>query len=563
MLILYCQISNAQMESWYWSSNNHQNLRINLNGSIFGTILNVENKFIIDQSRRKRSPSYIKLPLIDEHFDITGPRVKIEMFVQSKEKMVKKMNISSWLVDSLESDKQVFTMENLEIRTGFNAKILQDWTSPMNYPSTNPIATKTLTDGLSKNSTNTILETAVAINDSISVDIRTKKEHLQLFHLILRRIETPVTPFLATTISDSSSKVDETQFIQNAIAFKDEWGGRCDEFYSYWPVRMDDPFANQKVPANTKIAFLFRKPDKRLADSTMEFQLYSDTNIDSTWHKTGSLVILPSLLPNRNYNFSIRYRQFPNNIFKTNILTGPLWYQTNIFKLILVGFLLIVFLVLLYLFYRSRMRNERQKKERLGLSIKAVQSQLNPHFIFNALGSIQSLILKNDIENANNYLSQFASLMRNTLTDMDNDMVPLDKEINNLRQYLNLEFLRLPFAYNINTADNINIFEIELPTLLLQPITENAVKHGLKNNTGIGQLIIEFKRKGNDLVIAIIDNGTGFEKSTVEGGYGLKLTKARIELFNQIHKHKAISMNIQTAPDTGTSVILTFTEWLI
>lgn len=551
------------MESSYWSGNNNQNLRINLSGSVFGTVLNIKNKFIIDHAGRKSSPSFIKLPLIDEHFDITGPIVKIEMFGQSKGNMVKTINISSWLVDSLESDKQVFAIGNLEIRTCLNGKVLQDWTSPMNYTFTKPITSKPLPDSLSKNSTNTILEKAVAINDSISVDLRTKKEHQQVFHLLLKRIETTVTPFLATMLSDSSSKIDETQFIQNAIAFKEEWEPKCNEFYSYWPEGVKDPFNNQKVPANTKIAFLFRKPDSPHADSSMEFQLYNESNRDSTWHKTGALVILPALLPNSNYKFSIRYQQYPHQVFKTSINTSPLWYQTTIFKSIIAASLFLIFLVLVYALYKRRLKKERQKRERLVLSIKAIQSQLNPHFIFNALGSIQSLMLKNDIENANKYLSQFASLMRSTLTDMDNDMVPLESEIRSLKYYLMLENLRLPFDYKINTPENLNIFEIEIPTLLLQPITENAIKHGLKNKGREGQLIIQFDRRRNDLVIAIIDNGIGFEMSNDFDGYGLKLTHERIELFNQIQKRKAIMMDTQTVLESGTSVILTFTDWLI
>lgn len=200
-----------------------------------------------------------------------------------------------------------------------------------------------------------------------------------------------------------------------------------------------------------------------------------------------------------------------------------------------------------------------KEKEITQLQLSSIRSQLNPHFLFNALAGIQNLMNKNEIDNANKYLSKFARLTRNVLNDKE--LVSLAQEKVLLDDYLQMEQLRFGFSYEIKTDDNLDLENIEIPSMLLQPFVENAVKHGISQKANDGKITITFNKQANNLVLTITDNGNGFDTEKKHNGLGLQLSENRIALLNSIYKENRFTLATQSNPN-GTKIRLTLTDWL-
>lgn len=198
---------------------------------------------------------------------------------------------------------------------------------------------------------------------------------------------------------------------------------------------------------------------------------------------------------------------------------------------------------------------------KLQLELKTIYAQLNPHFVFNALSSIQGLINQQDIQGANNYLSDFARLMRESLTNSNKEEISLHEEIRGLETYLKLEQLRFGFAYQISLDDSIQRYDSSIPALLLQPLVENAVKHGVSTLGKDGRVDIHFDRNGDTMIVRIADNGKGFLSETPSTGFGLKVTRDRIKLMNELNRSQPIQLEITPRSPLGTEIILRFNHW--
>lgn len=279
-----------------------------------------------------------------------------------------------------------------------------------------------------------------------------------------------------------------------------------------------------------------------------------------------NMIALKDLSPG-DYVLQMNYATQPQNLTAYPFEIKAAWYQTIIFKVIsvviLAGALLSVILLLKLRRQQRKMITEQAKKEQLQLGLKTIHSQLNPHFIFNALSSIQGLINNNDINGANRYLADFGTLIRHALTDSNREFIPLSREIETLNTYLKLEQLRFNFSYTINLDKAIETATTELPSLLLQPLVENAVKHGVSSNPEKGVISIAIKKEAADMKIMIHDNGPGFDTAKQSTGYGLKLTKDRIHLLNEMNPDLPISMQIAGNAQTGTTIELLFKNALI
>lgn len=176
---------------------------------------------------------------------------------------------------------------------------------------------------------------------------------------------------------------------------------------------------------------------------------------------------------------------------------------------------LIIFLLIVYLIYRRQLAIQRKKSEQINelnaSKLTAIQSQMNPHFIFNSLNSVQDLILKGDVEHSYTYITTFSNLVRRTLNYSEKDFIDFEQEIKLLELYLSLEKLRFKkdFNYEIIYKD---INDIMLPPLLVQPFIENALVHGLMHKEGAKNLKITFELK-ELLICTVEDNGVGREKA--------------------------------------------------
>jgi sensor histidine kinase YesM len=207
----------------------------------------------------------------------------------------------------------------------------------------------------------------------------------------------------------------------------------------------------------------------------------------------------------------------------------------------------------------KKILGEQQQKEISKLKLEVVKSQLNPHFLFNALAGIQNLMNKNDTENANKYLSKFARLTRNVLESKE--LISLTEEKTLLDDYLQMEQLRFGFQYTINTQADLDTENIEIPAMLLQPFVENAVKHGIAEKGKDGEIAVSFEKQVSDLVLKITDNGSGFDTTQTYDGLGLALSKNRISLLNTVYKDTPFILNIQSDTN-GTMITITLSQWL-
>lgn len=231
-----------------------------------------------------------------------------------------------------------------------------------------------------------------------------------------------------------------------------------------------------------------------------------------------------------------------------------------IYTLIVAFSIGLVFLVILYFIKKrnkKKLAEKEQQKNTAKLQLNSIRSQLNPHFLFNALSGIQNLMNKNEIDNANKYLSKFARLTRNVLDDKE--LISLSQEKTLLDDYLQMEQLRFGFKYEINRSEDLD--NIEIPSMLLQPFVENAVKHGISQKGTDGKIMITFIKQANDLVLTVTDNGNGFDTEKKINGLGLLLSNNRIELLNSIYKENRFTLAIQSTTN-GTKISLVLTDWL-
>ncbi len=293
---------------------------------------------------------------------------------------------------------------------------------------------------------------------------------------------------------------------------------------------------------------------------------YKLSGVNTGWVNAGTnqFASYTNLQPGE-YIFSVRTGESQNDTSFTIIITPPFW-QTWWFKLLI----LFATAAFIYAFVKWRIKNIRivaaeklkvqqtkieihQVNEKLSEArLEALRSQMNPHFIFNCLSSIDNLIQNNEKERATIYLSKFARLIRSVLETSKNNRVPCTKDIETLRVYLDLEKLRRDkqLDYTINVSDEIMYGDYNVPLLIVQPYVENAIQHGLLNKvSGKRILSITVSAKGNTIFYTIEDNGVGRAKAAwykelnkpVHQSMGMQLTADRIQLIND-DDHAAVKI---------------------
>ena len=221
----------------------------------------------------------------------------------------------------------------------------------------------------------------------------------------------------------------------------------------------------------------------------------------------------------------------------------PLFYKTIWFwSLVFIAFILLfgIYYYRRLLQRKNRLIEQKEIQNKLKeFSLKSLQNQMNPHFVFNSLNTIQHFISTNNEEEATEYLSGFSQLMRDMIENIERDTITLDKELEFNRRYLQLEQLRYQHKFDINFHIGLDeeLSEIFVPTMLIQPILENAIKHGvanLKDRRGIIQIYVS-KKQNNLLEIKIVDNGHGNPKKSQSNhkSKAINLVKDRLELYTK------------------------------
>lgn len=208
-----------------------------------------------------------------------------------------------------------------------------------------------------------------------------------------------------------------------------------------------------------------------------------------------------------------------------------------------------------------------KSKEMEELKMTALQSQMNPHFLFNSLNSINNFVLKSEVEKASDYITKFSKLIRVILNSSSSPTVSLSEELKTLALYVKLEQMRITggFAYLVTLDESINYDKIFVPPLFLQPFIENSIWHGITKKEGYKEIHLHIKRELGTIRCEIIDNGIGIStnKKTTHISqrrkfYGAEATKNRIKV---LHKNKNVhikTVDISDGNITGTHVTITF-----
>lgn len=261
---------------------------------------------------------------------------------------------------------------------------------------------------------------------------------------------------------------------------------------------------------------------------------------------------------------------YKGSAFEFSISTP--WYRSWVFYTV-IG---LVVLIVIHLYVRKRTARIKEAEERKSeisrqisqLETKALQAQMNPHFIFNAITSIQNYILDNDVDSALKYLSDFSRIIRMTLDNVNREFISIDEEIEYLKYYLSIERMRFDekFSEEFQVDDQLDEQTVLIPPMILQPFVENAIHHGIMPK-GEGVVRIRFRKKDENTLRCIVeDNGVGRKETGDSNSFhksmGSNIAKDRIEYFNSIsgelakYSMKYVDLHDEEGEARGTRVVI-------
>ncbi|SHF00810.1 tetratricopeptide repeat-containing sensor histidine kinase [Chryseobacterium takakiae] len=234
---------------------------------------------------------------------------------------------------------------------------------------------------------------------------------------------------------------------------------------------------------------------------------------------------------------------------KEKQLKDELIRKKNVFNYSLIGALVVLIALIIFIFRTLKKVQVKNKK----IALQSLRREMNPHFIFNSLNSVNHFIATNNELEANQYLTKFSKLMRGVMENSTEDFIPFQQELDLLQNYLALEKTRFAdkFDYEIEVDESLNTQSLKVPGMLVQPFLENAIWHGLRYRTTKGFLKLHFEKENQYLKITVEDNGIGIEESKKQKtehqkarkGRGMKNTLERIALLNDLY-HQEIQCNI-------------------
>jgi len=322
---------------------------------------------------------------------------------------------------------------------------------------------------------------------------------------------------------------------------------------------------DQIVNCEKRISEIYERLNNPI-ESLKHFKLYANAK-DSLANENN---YRSSIRAEMNFEFEKKEVLALKEREKRDLIINEELKQHNLQIVFSVLFALAIFGIVFLIYSRMQLKKTLTlQKELAEYEQKALHLQMNPHFVFNCLGSISSFIVQNGTDSAIKYLSKFSKLMRLTLEYSKETLIPIDKEIESLQNYLELEQLRFnhKFDFTISKSEEIDD-DTALPPLLLQPFVENAIIHGLIPKEEKGLIEIEFSLSKSSLKCIIKDDGIGFEKSkelkkalvSVHKSMALDITRKRLEMMESSTTQKAnveiIELKNEKLEITGTMVVL-------
>jgi ligand-binding sensor domain-containing protein len=303
-------------------------------------------------------------------------------------------------------------------------------------------------------------------------------------------------------------------------------------------------------------------------NSKLKYQ-YQLQGLDTGWRYTQTKSIQYTTLPPGTYRFVVY--AINNDGMRSKVaasvcfvIAKPFWKEWW-FVISLIGFFLSVAIWLgnyrVQLLKKQVLEKAEVNRKIADLKLMALRAQMNPHFIFNSINSIQLFILKNDTDSAHKHLSRFSKLIRHVLENSKHEYITIVEEIRTLELYIELERLRFSskFDFKIIVNDEINIENVLISPLLIQPYVENAIWHGLMHlKQRPGELTITLEKSNSLLKISIEDNGIGrknsmaFKRDRTHKSVGLSINKERVEIMNSLHHNSALTVQfIDKKDDQG------------
>jgi ligand-binding sensor domain-containing protein/two-component sensor histidine kinase len=311
----------------------------------------------------------------------------------------------------------------------------------------------------------------------------------------------------------------------------------------------------------------------------MEYR-YKLTGVNDDWIYTnylGRTISYNDLEPGK-YKFFISIKNkdgtWSDNTHPLELIIQPAWWQTNLFKILSLA----VLIVFTWFFIRWRIKTVRKQEQRrsihekelLELEAKALRAQMNPHFIFNCLNSIKSLIQQHEEKKSIIYLTTFSKLIRTLFQNSDKRQISLYDEIETCKLYAQLEAMRLngKLEYNFDIDPNLDLKSVMVPALIIQPFIENAIWHGIVPKDK-GRINVSVKEVDESIVCEIDDDGIGREMSTlnkpitqvIHESKGVRLSQTRLDIERMLNETQA-NINIidkyENTGSTGTKVVITF-----
>lgn len=334
---------------------------------------------------------------------------------------------------------------------------------------------------------------------------------------------------------------------------------KLNEYLDYSNDSLFAPYLTRVVlkPGINDVTFVYSSMN--YSDINNDRYSYLLENFEKNWSVPSSenKAVFDNLPPG-NYSFKVRVQNNEgtwSDPFSIPLIVEPFYYQTIWFKLVM-AFVAALLIFVAFLFRINLVKKEAAQKLAFNKQLsekemQALRAQMNPHFVFNALNSINRYIIRSDKETASDYLVKFSKLMRLILENSKSTVIPLQNELEALRLYVEMELLRFDnkFDFQIEVDELLDKTKILIPPLIFQPYIENAIWHGMMNKQDRGLIHLKIVKHGsNSLFCTVEDNGVGRDKAATMSSnttgthksYGMQITRDRIQAITDDDKSFSI-----------------------